>query len=252
MTANDSVIVAAIQDNSFRKIMYPREKFGNSLDFEYVYITCEDEYNEILKLRHQAYSLAGKTPQGATYLDMKDQFDRDAVIVAAKSRGEIAGSVRIMFPNSGTMTEHGRFVEYPKEFPPVVQVAEVSRLCVAPKFSGGGIIYGLMTSMFIPALTNGRRYIFSGAAGKLLNFYEKCGGQRTGIKYQNTDLAGLVHELMLWDIFDLVTAKNIDAKHWKKLLSKILAFIVENKFFPLNEQELSKIEEYKNLGLLKT
>jgi predicted GNAT family N-acyltransferase len=190
-----------IQFNCFGKLLYPLEKHDTSFDLEYVYVKADDEYEEVLKLRHLAYSLAGKTAKGATYLDMADRFDKEAVIIAAKWRGEIVGTVRMMLPNTNEVTDHGRYVEYPKNFPPITQVAEGSRLCVAPQFNGRGITYGLATCMVISALVNGRKTYFSGATGTLLDFYQKCGWQLTGVEYQNTALAGLTHELMLLDIW---------------------------------------------------
>ena len=237
-------------DNCFGKIMYPLDKTDSSLDLEYDYMKGKDEYEEILKLRHHAYSLAGKTAQNATYMDMADKFDENAIIIAAKYRGEIVGSVRLMLHNTNDVTEHGRYVDYPKDFPPITQVAEGSRLCVAPKFSGRGVTYGLLTCMIVSALINGRKTIFSGAAGTLLDFYQKCGSRLTRVKYQNTSLAGLTHELMLMDIPDIVTARKIGVKHWNKLMSKVVNFIIENNFIDLNEQERTKIEFYRYLGLL--
>ncbi|MEW6057478.1 MAG: GNAT family N-acetyltransferase [Bdellovibrionota bacterium] len=237
----EGITVRSLRDDSF-----PVKRFARWLDFTYV--KTESEYNEVLHLRYNAYKNANKLAPNKQVIDMADEFDSRARILVVKHQGRVVGSVRTMFHAETDQTDHGRYIAYPSNFPKLTETIEASRMCTDPEFQKTGIVFELLAHMVLTTIKSGRRYLYSGASGSLLEFYKKCGWRLTGLTYNNDALGGIQHELMLMDTYEVALGKGIGFRFWNRLYANLIDHMIEQELILPTPYERLRLNLFKTLG----
>lgn len=166
------------------------------------------ELKEVLKVRKSAYVRAQKISPSTPLEEMTDRFDKNSVIIYAKTKGQVIGSVRVVLAKKFDELEHHRFINLSKLKLKAHECVGITRLCVDPRYQGSDVATELLNFSFYQMVLLGRKYLISGATEKEMKFYRKYGMSPTGLYYENKDLKGLRHELMLFNVEQFVTQTN--------------------------------------------
>ncbi len=239
----DGISIASLKKDNF-----PVKSVSEWFDFSYV--KSQEEYNEVLNLRFLAYKAANKLTDDKCVGDMGDEFDARSRILIVKHKGNIVGSLRAMFHGQDDPTDHGRYVKYPPNFPRNLDVVESSRVCTHPDFRGGDLFRQLVAHTLLTAIKGGRRYIFGGAAGSLLDVYEKCGFVQVGVSYKNESLGGMEHQLILMDTHAVALGRKISIQAWNQMYSAVIDYMIEQELIVPTGIEQARINLWKSLGAM--
>jgi predicted GNAT family N-acyltransferase len=173
----------------------------------------QGEYQEVLRLRRLAYVEAKKVSADTKHLDMADAFDARSRVLVAKHRGEVVGTVRLMFPQTAEdALKHEDFLPLPP-LPPRERLVEVSKACTHPGYRGSDLFYRMLMHAGLVILQSGRRYALMSATDSLAPIYERFGFRRTGACYDHPSMR-LRHHLMLLDVADVVEGTGINPLFW--------------------------------------
>ena len=205
------------------KSRLPVPKTSQALKFGYV--SSEKEYDEVLKLRKRAYVGSGKIDKEADYTSMGDSFDSRARILVAQYRGDIVGSMRLMFHENSDEMEHDRFMDASHEIPPKDQIVEVTRICNHPDFRKSDLFYGMMAHMAILIVQSGRPWLLGCSTLKLLPMYKKIGARTIGTPFKHTDLGGEEHHLILVDVPKMMKGYGINPIVWNLLFKEVTEYL---------------------------
>ncbi|MBY0370951.1 GNAT family N-acetyltransferase [bacterium] len=186
---------------------------------EFVFGTAETEqdYWEVLALRHLAYKAAGKVSENSDPSDLGDEFDARSIVVTVRENGKLVASARIAVLRDGDTTDHGRYAVFPADFPPLSQLMESSRVCTDPAHRGNGLFPKIMAHLMRLAVANDRRYVFGGAAGTLIPMYERYGAKVIGEPYRNPSLSGIEHRLILLDAPGILEGRGVSPELWARV-----------------------------------
>jgi predicted GNAT family N-acyltransferase len=202
------------------------------------FVRTKDEYEEVLKLRHNAYLNAGKLEQDSSYSDCSDSYDTRARIFLARYRGKVVGSFRLIFHEDEDQLEHERFVNFDKRFPRKDQVVEVTRVCTHPDFRKSDILNYLMQQMILNTVLAGKKYIIGSAAKSLIGYYNKIGFDDTKVCFEHEDLNSLEHTMLVCNVINVITCKNISYSQWGRYYKDLASFLEEKKIYEFNPTEI--------------
>jgi predicted GNAT family N-acyltransferase len=199
---------------------------SNGLTFGFV--KNEEEYHEVLKLRHAAYSQVGKMDKSASYESAGDIYDSRARILYARHNGRMVGSIRLMFHSSDDQFEHEEFVKFPDSFPPKEQIVEMTRLCTDPNYRGMDLFYSICARAALAIVQSDRKFMLGSSVKKLMPIYEKIGWKPTGVFYSHAALGNESHEIVMCNMRECVSGKGISYAAWKNVYSEVFDFLIEN------------------------
>ncbi len=231
---------------SLNKEGFKTKHISKWLDFSYV--KTEEEYMSVLNLRLQTYKNAGKVPTETKAEEMASETDAWSNILIAKSDNKIIGSIAYILPQRIEDIPMTGEVKYPEHFPDVKNTVYVWRLCVASDFRTADVTHELVSRTIYNAVINNRRYLRACVAKNLLNFYLLLGLKQTGIKYVAAGLNNIEHEILLMDIYDIISAKNISIKYWNILYSGILDYLLATSKIELSPLDKLRIWFYRAIG----
>lgn len=229
------VTVSALKADGF-----PVKNTAKWLDYSYV--KTEEEFEEVLDLRFQAYSQVGKVASDKKPSDMTDEFDSRAKIIAVKHSGKIVGSARVMLHNLGDSTEFGNYTTFPNDFPKVWEYVETSRICTTPNMRGSDVMFEIVSHIVLLAVKGNRRYVVGGAAGSLLDFYKKAGWTITDIGYRSKALVQDESRIIFLDIHKVVLGRGIKIRDWKRMFSGIVDYLLDQEILQLSPMELARVK----------
>lgn len=215
---------------------------------DYTYVKSENEFDDVLELRHLAYSSAGKISKNKNKFEMTDEFDAIAKIIAVKHNSKIVGSARIMIHNQGDSTEFGKYTKFPESFPKIWEYVEVSRICTNPDIRGYDVLYEILSHIILLTVKANRRYAVGGAAGSLLDFYKKAGWTVTDIIYKSQALKQDESKIIILDTHKVVLANKIKLKDWKRMFSGVIDYMIEQEILILTPIELLRVKYLKFLS----
>ena len=231
---------------SLKRDLFPVKEYAQWFDFSYV--KTSDEYNDVLALRYSAYKAANKLSPDKRVQDMADEFDARARILIVKHRGKTIGSLRAMFHSDSDLTDHGRYVSFPADFPKNAEMIECSRICTDPEFRGSDLFSELLAHLVLTAIKSGRRYVLGGAAGTLVPVYERYGFKKVGITYKNESLAGVEHQLILMDTHEVALGISVSMKAWIRVYSSVVDYLMDKEFIFPSGAQLIRINLWKAIG----
>lgn len=212
------------------------------------FVKTKEDYEEVLKLRFNAYKNAGKMKEIKNFHETSDIYDSRARIITASYNGALVGSVRLMFHGSDDEMEHEQFVKFPDNFPSKYEIVEVTRVCTDANFRSSDLFLALMKQMALLIVQSKRRYMLGSATEKLIPIYERLGFERTGIKYTHVDLGDEEHEILLADIPLLISGSGVSFKTWLKTYSDVADFLDDVHGVEFDPSMNLRIKLYKAFG----
>lgn len=218
------------------------------LDFSYV--KTEEEYKEVLELRYNAYKEANKISVDDSVNKMSDDYDKNAKILIAKHNGKVVGSMRLIFPSSKNEMELQKSIDYPKNFPEIINTVETSRFCTNSDFRGIDIAYGLVSHMVLATITNNRRYLYTAATDKSwLKICKKLGWKLTKIDFTDKNIfMGQAYKLMIMDTYALALGRGIGPKYWNMVYRNLSEYIITKNVINYNTIDRIRLHIYRTIG----
>lgn len=200
-------------------------KFRKMADaFQIRSVETNEDYNEVLNLRHTAYLDAGKISEQKTVSEMSAPLDYKSRILTVRHHGKIIASAALSFPDSEDLvldTEKPLPDGYPKSFPSKLKIVEISRLCTHPDYRGGDLLHRIFEHIYKIFVTSGREYILTSTDEKLWPLYKKLGFAKTGYRYNHPYLAGIPHDIILIKVDVGTAAKGINPLVWAYLYGEM-------------------------------
>lgn len=180
----------------------------------YDVVSCEDDYTQVLQLRHDAYARAGKVQSGESYRKMADRYDSHSHILIAKHLGKIVGSMRLTHHDgSESPFELCESIEVPGHFLSQ-HVLEASRACVAKDFEGTDLIHGMFEAGNQIAIKVGAEYVITSCELKLLHLYKRLGFKIHGKPFKLLTLGGIPHYFIAARVETIYNSKGLNPIIW--------------------------------------
>lgn len=173
-------------------------KFGSWIRIRKV--TSESEYENVLKIRYEAYKAASKVESHSTWNDMKDEYDDHSIIYLAYVGQTAAGTIRLVFRDSYKKLPFENFInletlnEVDSE-----SIAEVTRFAVHPHFQGTDVFFALFRKIIFEIGAKKIKSPVCLATKKLSVYYKGIGAQAISKEFSHPTLENETLTLYLFD-----------------------------------------------------
>jgi GNAT superfamily N-acetyltransferase len=192
---------------------------------EFGVVRSEQDYREILNLRHLAYSAEGKLGKSASVNEASDIHDSRARILICRFQGKAVGTARLTFHEYGDITEHEEFLPWSHELPRRDESVEVTRVCTHPDFRGKGLLFALLRYVVITATQAGRTWVVSSSTEDLVPLYRFVGLTEVGLMYKHPDLNGLEHFVLAGSMIDALSGRSVGPTAWNAVWRDALPYL---------------------------
>lgn len=211
-----------------------------STALEFGCVRTKEDFVDVINLRKLAYTGAGKISNEGEFDDI---FDARARIITARHRGNLVGSIRLIFHEDGDDLEHERFFNY-RDFdslPRKSDLVEVTRICTHPNYRKSDILYALMKEMTLQVVQSGRKFVLGSAEEKLMRLYLSMGYKGEEIYFEHEDINNIKHQLLIGHVPTILSGKGVDVKVWNELYKDLTEFINNNDF--LSDDPLTNVRQ---------
>lgn len=209
--------------NNLRKAGFSTKRIKDCLNYRL--IDNEKDYEEVLKVRYEAYNRAGKISGYTSYKEMADCFDKYSKIIVAKLGDYVIGSVRLTLPkDNAEKFELDDSINLPQKFRDNKTV-EISRLCVAGTFQRTDAVLGLLERCAEYLTKMGAKYVISSCTQNMLPFYNKIAFKSCGITFELKTLGGLKHHLIFANVCSAWRGQYMHPIAWISTYSRISNFL---------------------------
>ncbi len=183
----------------------------------YRIITEQSEYEDVLKLRFLGYQRAGKTRDGATWLDMGDGLASEGSILAVFLQGQLVGSIELRLGKDMPLrVAHYLTPEQMRLLQPEKTI-EPNKLVVHPGLQGSDIVVGLIQRVQAMSVIHGYLDVLLLATDQLAPFYSKMGGRALGIKVPHPVLKDQALHVMLFEASMYARAIGVNPYFWSQM-----------------------------------
>ena len=220
-----------------------------ALGAEFYFLKTHDDYKKVLELRKLAHGHDGNISPSATAEDMGDINDSRARIIVGKIDNEVVATARLRYNESDTPLEHESHIEWPSDFPRRDQIVEVSRAATHPDYRSGDLFLALWKHMATYALQKQRPYVLIGAAGRLVNFYKKCGLKETGHSH-GEEMWTIPQVVMLCNFHDVVMGKDTHPLYWNQMYAPIVKPAIDAGILIPSDLDKVRMAAYRKLAWL--
>ncbi len=197
---------------------------------EYDICRTDEDYNSILKLRHQAYGRVGKVEQQKTWEEMADEFDSRSILIIAKLKGQIVGSGRLTLAGLNDTFELESSIKLPTKISEDrTKVLEVSRLCINDNFLGTNITHGIFEWGFQYIVKSQVKWVISSTEKHLIYMYKKIGFTISKSSFDLVTLKGKPHYFMYGQVKDVLQG-NMNLIAWNISFGNILKYLNKKKY----------------------
>lgn len=198
---------------------------GIKREVTYSLVHTEDEYQQVLSLRRDAYARAGKIDPSTPASSMADLYDSHSRIVIAKVGGMVVGSVRYTFcTDESHKFELDESIVIPKKFNRQ-KTFEASRACVAREFEDTNLIHGIFEFGIQLTVKAGIEWVITSCEGKLLGLYGKLGFKPQGVSFTLKTLNNIPHHLIAGDTSVIATGKGMNSIVWYFSFGNVAKFL---------------------------
>ena len=211
---------------SIREEGYYPTSFTRGVDYQF--IKSDEEYKDVLNLRHLANAAVNKIDDDTTPEDMGDIYDLRGRILVGKYRGRAVATARLVFTELDQPLEHEEYITWPSEFPPRNQVLELSRACTHPDFRGGDLWFSLIQHITITALHADREWALISTTPELIKMYEAIGFRDTGITYEHKLYPGHTQVVMLVNTPKAVSGVGVGPIRWNVIWHEVAKHALED------------------------
>ncbi len=151
----------------------------------------------------------------------RGELDSRSHVFSAQHDGKTIVSFRATLLADGDTTEHGRYMQYPVDFPKLSDCVETTQPFVDPRFRAEGVLAPMFGPLVGFALEKDRRYVYGGAAGHLIDVYKRFGARTIGLPYRNSALGGIEQRLFILDAAELALGQGVSEDIWLRAYSDI-------------------------------
>jgi hypothetical protein len=219
-------VACEVAPNKLRAIGLPAIDVSDNFKFRYAKTPAE--YEQVLRLRFEAYSKVGKVKDGASYRDMASPLDKLSRILAVFHNDTLIASITLTFPNSNDLildTEKNLKNGYPTHFPQKTKVIEIARFCVKEEYQKSHLVMRVFQHVYKIIGTSDREMIISSADPKLLPMYKRIGMIDQGLTYEHPVFKGIIHTIVSIKIADTVSCKNMGPLRWNYIYRDMTDFL---------------------------
>jgi hypothetical protein len=183
----------------------------------FAFADCPADYDDVLALRHIAYSSVGKADPTSRPEVMADGFDTGARILCARHGSRLVGTARLALPSATERTEYDEFVRVP-EWVDRRSLAVLSRIATDAAYRGANLLYSLVLRCVAEAASHDRRFILGGCTDALLPVYERVGARTTGLIFRHGQLANTQENLIVFDSHEILKGRGVRPDLWQEVL----------------------------------
>lgn len=215
----------------------------NAVSFSFV--RAEEEYREVLELRHRTYSAAGKVPSDISSGEMGTSYDTRSRILIGTYGGKIVATASLVFHEYHDQMEIEESIDWPPSFPRKENCVEVIRTCTDPSFRGTDLLLGLFHHIALTVAQAGRRYIVFGTTPTLLPVYENIGMTATDIAYEHSTLNRAKHQIVIGDIPTVLSGKTLNPIFWNAVWGDLTEHMLRSGHLKLNRLDILRVRFYR-------
>lgn len=222
-------------DNSVNimKLIKDAELFPKNIKkhLHFSYLNSDEDYVQVLELRHLAYRHSGKIPKGTPVSSMTDRYDDRSRIIVCKHHGKVIGSVRMTFcEHPREQFELEESIQLPDKFlKERNDIGEISRMCIHPEYQRTDLVVGLIERSFMYVIKTGKKYIITSCDKKMLRFYKMLGFSRSGITFDLKTLHGVPHEFIYVKTKKGLTGLGMHPSVFFKVIYNIVNFNMQGR-----------------------
>jgi len=168
---------------------------------------------------------------------MQDRFDKNSVIVWARSGSRIVGSVRVTYCEEADdrfeLDDSGVVPTYL----PRRDTIEVSRLCVSDEFEGSNLVLGLIERAVEIGLNRQVKWVITSATDEKVRYYKNIGFATPGISFDLATLHGVPHHLLILDVASVTHAHKMHPLYWLFTFGRVVKHL--SKFGVVADYKMS-------------
>lgn len=177
--------------------------------------TSDREREELISFRTNLYVDAGKH---AGVVLMRDAWDNSAIQIGVWDGNLPVAAARVICVPATEEYEHDRFLEWPEEFPPRSECAEISRFCINRSHRDWGTIQALCRGIAESVIATERRYFVACCTAELKYFYATFFGAKfTGHVIEHADLGPKAHHMFWCDYQNGMVGRGLALVPWLSL-----------------------------------
>jgi predicted GNAT family N-acyltransferase len=177
------------------------------------FLKTKEEYDELLRLRHHAYSAVGKISSDEPYAKSGNDFDKTALILIGKFRGTIVASLRLNPVQESVPTEIERHCVWPSGVNKNGSV-EMTKMVTHPNFRGGDLLLAMFRFCGSVCLERNLHTIICSATDNLLPMYKNMAFTSTGQRFEHRDLNNLPHTVLVGNARSAILGANMNPLYW--------------------------------------
>ncbi len=215
---------------------------------EFSFARTIHEYEQVLRLRHIAYTQAGKVGTSLTPQDMGETYDTRSRIVIAKYHGKVIASAGLVFNEYHDKMEIEDSTVWPSGLPRREEMVEVIRNCTHPSYRGNDLLMAMFRFIAITVLQAGRKYVVIGTTPDLVALYSRIGMHDVNLEYNHGKLGGALHKVMLGDIPKTMAGVGISPIYWNALWADTATYMHTNELVSPTGLDLIRTRAY---GILR-
>jgi len=216
---------------------------SNAVQFSYV--KSEEEYQEVLRLRYEAYKTEGKLSPNARIQDMADIFDIRSRIVIGKIGGKVIATGRLTFNNHDQPLEQEQYVDWSETLPRRDQSVEIMRLCTHPKFRGSDLLVVMFKFMATAVAQSKREWVILNTTEKYLPMYQRMGGKKTGISFNFKKFNNKTHYILVGHVQSCLIGKGMNPLAWNYVYGDLMDYINKESIYQLSLTDKVRLSFYR-------
>lgn len=231
-----------------KKEGYGTVALGEAVEFDYV--KTEQEYQQVLQLRSEAFQAVEGLGVVSNAEDMADAFDGRSRIIIARFRNQVVGTMRLVFHGPNDLFEEEQYVKFPDDFPPRDQVVEASRAATHPDFRGADLFINLVRFSMLTVLQSGRKYTIQSTYGALVPVYVRIGFKDMNMRVPHPVFPGEELHLLLGEPYAVMTARTGNPFVYQMLAPHIEQFLSSSAYTQLSLVDKGRLKVWKKSAAL--
>ncbi len=231
------VFMACVSPAKVKRFGFPIRIFHGRIKL--CYASSTQDYTNVLELRRQAYTGAGKIKSSATREEMAIELDKSSHILCAYHGERLVASAAIFYPESESVTLRSETAfpgnKFPNRHLPKREVMEINCLCTDEEYRGGDLFLVLYEHLLQQMILSKRKWVLAVSDLKLKPMYLKLGfhdQQAKGVFH------GQEHHLIKFSKKIALVADNILFKTWASIY-----YLPINDLREKNQLKLSPIDK---------
>lgn len=196
---------------------------------DYSFVQTEEEYQQVLMLRRQAYSEVNKMEADRPLDQVKYFFDDYSDILIVRHGSQIIGSAAIIYGNGKDKqfevqklmkSEDDSIKLNGQEYNN--SMIEVAALCVLKEYRKTDVVHGIFESLCYEMMKHKKDYIIASSDKVLARTYKAIGFSDTGQSFTQPKYNDLKMHVLIVSKNAALKAKNVKFLHWWPVWGEIV------------------------------